>query len=476
MRNHHKILGFALLALAAVMGVVGSGTGAEAQQADGVVRTEKTGGEAVGASVFHPAGWSVSKDPYTYDGTYGYTLWRSDTDRAHDHGGKPAMRVALAPDLEPGGIGARVRGLAADHPDLPVKREDVAVGREHEGVAVGPIPGSTPSTEVYVPVNGRVYVINAYAEKPGEEGLGEQDRELLSGIRFESPSRTVGSLDVAPANAPESLYPAPGEDLRETTKAPEGDGKAGPDASATTRGGGESRIQGGCWRADPRFYVQTIHGYKANSAADDLPGSGIDRIPTGWTRIGLPNFWGQYSHGGLGYGRCTEPNWANDQYAVDYPLNTGDAVFSPFSCGTVTFAGRNRTHADYGILVSIRACNGKYVSLQGHLSALRSGLNRGDRVNRDTIIGWAGATGGGNIPVGRPHVHQAFYRYPKYTPDGAPYGGAGLQVNRLRYVGTAARRTGLAVRSHAYSYDRVRPRNVFCREGIRCGEGFRVSN
>jgi murein DD-endopeptidase MepM/ murein hydrolase activator NlpD len=471
MGNHHNILGFVLLSLAAVMGVVGSGAGAEAQQTDAAPRTQKTGGEAVGASVFHPAEWSVSREPYTYDGTYGYTLWRPDTNRTHDHGGKPALRVALAPDLEPAGIGDQVRGLVDDYSDVSAKREEVAVGREHEGVAVGPIPGSTPSTEVYVPVNGRVYVINVYAEKPGEEGLDGQDRELLSGVRFEPPSRSVASLDVAPANAPGSLYPSAGDEVQEeATKAPEGEEKAEPTASVTTRGGGgEARLRGGCWRADPRFYVQTIHGQKANSGTQD-------GIRTGWSVIGLPNFWGQYSHGNLGYGRCAEPDWANDYYAVDYPLNAGDAVFSPFSCGKVTFAGRNNTHADYGILVSIRACNGKYVSLQGHLSALRRGLNRGDRVNRDTIIGFAGDTGGGNIPVGRPHVHQAFYRYPKFTQDGAPYGGAGLQVNRLRYVGTAARQSGIAVRSHAYAYDIVRPKAVFCREGVRCGEGFRVSN
>ena len=474
MRNHHNILGFVLLTLASVIGVMGSGAGAEAQPS-GTSETRKTGGEAVGASVFHPAEWSVAREPYTYDGTYGYTLWRPDTDGAYDHGGKPAMRVAIAPDIEPAGIEARVRELTADYSDVPAKRGEVAVGEKHEGVTVGPIPGSTPSTEVYVPVNGRVYVINVYAKEPGGEGLGDQDRELLSGVRFEPPSRSVGSLDVAPANAPESLYPSAGEAQRETTKAPEGEETVEP-APVTTRVGGEARLQGGCWRADPRYYVQTIHGYKANSAADDLPGSGVDRIPTGWSRIGAPNFWGQYTHGNFGYGRCNEPNWANDFYAVDYPLNTGDAVFSPFSCGKVTFAGRNRSHADYGIFVSIKACNGKYVSLQAHMSSLKSGLNRGDRVNRDTIVGFAGQTGG-SVPVGRPHVHQAFYRFPNFTSDGAPYGGAGLQVNRLRYVGTAARRAGFPVRSNAYVYDKVSPRyNVFCREGIRCGEGFKVSN
>ena len=40
-------------------------------------------------------------------------------------------------------------------------REEFGVGeRGRRGVAVGSIPGSTLSTEVYVPVNGRVYRIN----------------------------------------------------------------------------------------------------------------------------------------------------------------------------------------------------------------------------------------------------------------------------------------------------------------------------
>ena len=68
MRN--KILGFVFLATASVM--VAAVTGAEAQESP--VTTQKTGGEAVGAAVVHPAGWNVERESYTYDGTYGYTL------------------------------------------------------------------------------------------------------------------------------------------------------------------------------------------------------------------------------------------------------------------------------------------------------------------------------------------------------------------------------------------------------------------
>jgi murein DD-endopeptidase MepM/ murein hydrolase activator NlpD len=101
--------------------------------------------------------------------------------------------------------------------------------------------------------------------------------------------------------------------------------------------------------------------------------------------------------------------------------------------GTVTCAGHNVTHKDYGILVSIKAGNGKYVSLSGHLSGLARGIKRGAKVDRHTLIGFAGKTGGGTIPVGQPHLHQAYYRYPSYNGDGSPYGGAGLQVIRHHY-------------------------------------------
>jgi hypothetical protein len=462
--------------------MVALGTGAEARELPPAA-VEKTGGEAVGADTTHPAAWNVEREPYTQDGTFGYTLWYPDTAAAHDHGGRPALRVALAYEMEPGDIEAEVEKVLAYHQDLPLEREKVDVAREHEGVAVGLIPGSTPYTAVYVPVNGRVYKINVYAKGVADEGIDAEDRQLLSEVRFEQPAETVGSLDLPDANSPEVLYPT-GSEAREIEASKDGkvpDGityptKTEPDgtsARAATKGGGEERIAEGCWRADPGFFVQTQQGYGANSTAGD-------GIPTGWTRIGLPNFWGQYTHGNLGYGRCTEPDWANDKYAVDYPLDRGDYVFSPFKCGTVTFAGRNQSHADYGNFVSIRACNDKYVNLSGHLNAIgiNNGvrLSKGDRVTENTVIGYAGDTGGGNIPVGRVHLHTAFYRYPKTSYDGGPYAGAGLQVDRNHYVGTAARRRDIKVNSRVYRYDKIKPRDSFCREDRRCGEMYLVSN
>ena len=60
--------------------------------------------------------------------------------------------------------------------------------------------------------------------------------------------------------------------------------------------------------------MQVQYGPGANSNKGD-------GITTGWTRISVPNYWGQYTHGDLGYGRCHEPYYANDKFAVDYPMD-----------------------------------------------------------------------------------------------------------------------------------------------------------
>jgi Peptidase family M23 len=436
---------------------------------------ERTEGEVVGASIAHPANWTVERERYTFDSTYGFTLWRPEPGSSHDHGGIPAVRVALAYDLSPDQVDEKVSETIAAYPDLDVGHQTVGVAGEYEGVAVGPIPGSTPAMRVYVPVNDRVYQINVYSDALGEEGLDADDKELLLALRFEEPSRSVASLGLPRANAPEALYPASGEepDLlgRGWTSSTEAaDEESSRTAEYSASGTGERRLAEGCWRAYPGFWVQVQHGRTANSSRKD-------NIPTGWTRIGVPNFWGQYTHGDLGYGRCNEPYYTNDKYAVDYLMDPRDRVYSPFKCGHVTFAGRNETHKDYGIFVSIKSCNDKYVSLTGHFKALPSGLSKGDNVNKDKVIGYAGKTGGGRIPVGPVHFHQAFYRYPKENPDGSPYGGQGLQIIRHHYVGTAARRRDVRVGNHIYEYGRVRPDyELYCRESLTCGEGYKISN
>jgi Peptidase family M23 len=420
-----------LRGLAVLLGIVGalsalSAAGKLASSAEALqgskLPTQRTKGEVVGASISHPTKWFVERERYTYDQTYGFTLWRPNSGALHDHGGTPAVRIALAYGLRPGQIKGTVQEKLRAYRDLPITRQEVIVAEKgHTGVAVGPIPGSTPSTEVYVPVNGRVYQINVYGKR-----FGSGDKRLLSSLRFEPPSNPVNSLGLPVANSARSLYGTGDPKRAERGQAMHKATTEGKTTFAASSLGEETPIDEGCWQADPDFFFQTQYGSTANSDPKD-------NIPTGWSIVGSPNYWNEYTHGKLEYGRCNRRHFTNDKFAVDYPLDRGDPIYSPFGSGTVTFAGRNTTHKDYGLFVSIEAANGKYVNLSGHLSVLAPGIKRGAVVDRHTVIGFAGRTGGGRYPVGPVHLHQAYYRNPTYNPDGSPYGGAGLKVVDHRY-------------------------------------------
>ncbi len=337
-------------------------------------------------------------------------------------------------------------------------------------MAIWPIPGSIASTEVYVAYRGRVYQINVYGKK-SDAGL----KSLVSTLRFYQPSRSVSSLKLKNAahEAPPNVGGKQQTPVAPTSRNATGDSfvPTGDSVVFTTQTTtGERKIAEGCWRADPSFFFQTQHDSYANRRSGD-------GIRTGFTVVGRPNFWGQYTHGNRGYGRCAEPAYTNDKFAVDYPFDKGDRIFSPFRRGTVTFAGRNYTHKNYGNLVVIRAEGGKYVSLSAHLASIPSSIYRGKTVYSNTLIGYAGNTGDPSVPVGEVHLHQTFYRYPHYNKDGSPYGGQGLQVVRLHYSGTAARRLGIPVSSHIYRFWQVKPNyKRYCREGVLCGEGYKISN
>ena len=312
-----RVLLFAL-GLFAVMATTAQGEGV-ARLASPAANVERTEGAVVGASIAHPESWTVERERYTFGGTYGFTLWRPG--RSQDHGGVPGRargpgRKAAALRLSRTRL---VRALAYyENQGLDVGRETVGAGG-HEGVAFGPIPGSTPATRVYVPVEGRVYRIDVFSEAPGEEGLDADDRRLLRTLRFEQPSGPIASLGLPRANAPEALYPADGEETRAAGSRlgrPRRPARS-PVASSTRP---RRRVKSGSWgdagRPTPRSGCRP-------STAPRPTATKADGIPTGWTRIGVPNFWGQYTHGDLGYGRCHEPYYANDKFAVDYPNGQG---------------------------------------------------------------------------------------------------------------------------------------------------------
>src|SRR5215218_9035841 len=161
-----------------------------------------TSDDVVGASIIHPAEWVAGPERHTYDGTYGFTLWKPNPARSRYHGRTPVARVSLAHNLRPEQVETKVQEKLNAYSDLPVTHEEVRVGRRRlRGIALGPIPGSTPSTEVYVAVDDeRVYKINIYSERLDMEG-----RKLLSSLRFEAPSRSIESLGLLDATTPEAF-------------------------------------------------------------------------------------------------------------------------------------------------------------------------------------------------------------------------------------------------------------------------------
>lgn len=423
---------------------------------------ETTTADWVGAKISHPKDWYVERERVTYDETFGFTLWDSPPGISADNpdGGVPKLRVSRAYDLTPADIPSAVDRRIREYPDLPVKKRTFKIGQQDiKAVSLWPIPGSIVSTELYLAKEGRVYLINIY-----DKSTKSDIKKTLSALRLYEPTRSVGSLDLddATGNTQDS--------------SPSGALDTGDQASSeeTTLSGmsttGERRISEGCWRADRRYFIQTQHDSYANSRRGD-------GLPKGWSMIGRPNYWGQYTHGDLGYGRCNSRYYTNDKFAIDYPFNKGDRIYSPFRKGTVTFKGSNRTHKNYGKMVVVRAANGKYVSLSAHLNHIPDSIKKGKTVYKNTVIGRAGNTGDPSIPVGEVHLHQAFYRYPSYNSDGSPYGGASLRADRLRYSGTAAKRKGFNVSSGKYRLGRVKPDyRRFCKERVTCGEGYRIGN
>lgn len=412
----------------------------------------RTSHDEIGISITHPSGWSVHHEESLLDGTYGLQLWKPTTDSPQQCCGIPGARVAVIPDLAPDEIDDKVQeklDALSDH--LPVARQKVSVGIEGiESVAVGPIPGSTPSWEVYTPFRDRVYLIRIY-----NKNLNAASRDLVSSLELSEPSQPLDSITLPEANAPDNLASPRLTELEQTalrvgrgvTTQPRVTVVPMPAAAfeptvldpAAVPEEEEVEIAEGCFRADSTFFVQTQHGKYANSN---------DRLGTnsmGWTIIGRPNYWSHYTHGcyvdnGTLLGRCVDPLHTNDKFAIDYPLAKGDVVFCPFKRGTVTFAGRTGTHINYGIFVIVEADAGnghRYVSLSAHLDSINSDeVFRGAPVTDETIIGLAGTTGG-SIPVGESHLHQTFYRDPNFLPSGAPYGGQGLQVVYHHFMGDA---------------------------------------
>lgn len=380
--------------------------------------------DLIGAAVMAPPEHVVvEREPYLLDGSLGFTLWDPGNAAEDVHSTTPLVRVSLALETTEADVEARVAEKLEEYGPHGAHRSTVEVSGQL-GIAVGPIPGSPPSTEIWVPTGGHVYRVNVFGE-----AIDEVTQALLARVELTAPSQSLFDLDLLDANEETLLYiDGAGSDgnaftdpKRELTSLFDEVNAEGVTSSALTYG---RVIHEGCYEAPWSFWVQTQHGWGANG--------------TGWVRVGSPNYWGEYTHGSLGWGRCASPHYTNDKFAIDYPMRRGDVLFSPFWQATVTYAGRHLYYKNYGIFVALADSNGEYANLSAHLNGLARGIHRGATVYHTTIIGYAGNTGHPSIPVGPVHLHQAFYRYPSYHWFGAPFGGRGLAISYFRYVGTAA--------------------------------------
>ena len=359
--------------------------------------------DVVGVALSFPSSWQVVRDPYLFR-DHGFVL--AEETPGDQHGVVPVARIAIEHEAAPGDVPALVAALRAEFPDVELEEWQVEVGGL-PAVAVGPVPGGQPSVAIFAEADDAVLRIHYY-----QEAIDRRGAALLDGIRFVPRQRPVEALPLVRADSPEALFGGP----RPVPNIPRGGAEDEGPLLDPTAAAAEYRLANGCWAQASAFFIQTTHSRDANG--------------TGWSRMGTPNFWGDNTHGNWGLGRCASGYYTNDLYAIDYYVRRGDRLYSPFDGGTVMYAGWD-PHGwwNYGKMVVIVDPTGKYWSLSAHLSYVN--VVPGQRVNRDTLIGWGGSTG---YAAPYPHVHQAFYRYASHS-RGRPYGGRGLMQTRLRYLG-----------------------------------------
>jgi hypothetical protein len=374
-------------------------------------RTKMVRDETVGVSLHHPDVWTVVHDEVRFH-TYGFILRGVDEDPMDAHGALPVARIARddSPEHQ---LEEIVRAKMAEYPGVRMTRTPIVVdGRP--AIALGPVPGGQVSTNVYVAANGYVYRINYYGET-----LDARGRALIGALKLESPKRAIATLDLPRIDErPQISFTrhALKENAPRETQTMPPDFEPDPCDESISAATAEYQLSNGCWAQPTSFFIQTTHSRDANGS--------------GWSQMGTPNFWGDNTHGNWGLGRCVSDYYTNDLYAIDYYLNTGDRLFSPFKEGYVQYAGWDPENWwNYGRMVVIASPSGKFWSLSAHLSSIN--VSAGDYVTDDTLIGWAGSTGYAD-PY--PHVHQVFYRWPS-SSWGRPYGGAGLRQTALHYIG-----------------------------------------
>ena len=441
-------------ALAACQDAAAPNEAATATPAPSALATRHLVDDVVGVALDVPAAWRVEADPVLFN-TYGFTLYDPAGPQANGHDRSPVARIARAYDARPAAVEGLVAELMRNHKEFALERATVEVGGGLRGIAVSGLPGTDPYSLVYVVDGSRVYRIGLWTAQPG---LDARARELLRGLRFSSPSRSIASLALVPAAVASRQLPPPAEmavnrqmhaervrmvaeqggepAIGETEPAPRfsrgatGAATAPSAATATAQACEFGQPSGMLWQTvwdyTNKFYsgyTTTYSGTYYNLRPDD----------PGWSAMSgnYGSWWGQNYHV-----RKCDPNYLNQYYANDWPAHKNANVYSAIT-GVVEWAGADVYGEGYktlGNYVVVR--NGGYRAIMAHLTSIA--VSPGQSVGMNTVIGYAGKTGG---PWDE-HVHSRVAYGESLTYNGQPYGGNTVWPTKLRCVSCRANDPG----------------------------------
>jgi murein DD-endopeptidase MepM/ murein hydrolase activator NlpD len=407
-----------------------------AAEADGVT-TQRVHDEVVGVSINVPSDWRVQQDPVLFN-TYGFALFDPSGPNMGGHERSPAARIALAYQIKPDQIETLVQDLMSKYKEFPLTRSEVVVGNGLRGIVVSGLPGTDPYSLVYVADGDRVYRIGLWTEAPG---LDSRARGVLASLRFEQPKRSVQSLDLVPVE--KAMYAAPPAEQmalnarahaeRVLLTAMEG---GEPPQERTVEATDVSTLA--CEFGQPSsLFWQTVWDYTNkfySGYTTTYSGTYYNLRPgdPGWSAMSgnYGSWWGQNYH----IRKC-DAGLLNQYYANDWPAHKNANVY-PALTGTVEWAGWDYYDSEgyytLGNYVVVR--NGSYRAIMAHLTSLASGITWGASVGMNTVIGYAGKTGG---PWDE-HVHSRVAYGESLTYNGQPYGGNTVWPTKLRCVSCRA--------------------------------------
>ena len=421
--------------------------------AQSAVATRRLVDDVVGVAVDIPSAWRVEADPVLFN-TYGFTLFDPAGPQANSHERSPVARIARAYETTPAKVEGLVEDLMRKYEEFPLERTTVEVGGR-QGIAVSGLPGTDPYSLVYVVDGDRVYRIGLWSQAPG---LDARARDLLRGLRFTAPKRSIASLDLVPVAVASRQLPSPAEmavnrqmqaervrmvaeqggepAAGETEPAPRfarglTSPGAGPAAAAVSaaqvceEGQPSWLLWQTVWDYTNRFYsgyTTTFSGTYYNMRPNDPGWSAMSGNYGSWW--GQPNTYHVY--------KC-EPYVLNQHYANDWPAHKNANVYSAIT-GVVEWAGWDYYDAEgyktLGNYVVVR--NGGYRAIMAHLTSIA--VSKGQSVGMNTVIGYAGKTGGGWDE----HVHSRVAYGESLTYNGQPYGGHTVWPVNLRCVSCRA--------------------------------------